>query len=275
MNQKLSHHEEYLRKKRRKKIIKILAVFFSFVFLVAIVSFLSYRQKFRVKEVNLTGGVLITEEDVERESVEFISGSYFWLFPKDNSFILGKKGLENHLKEKFKRIDTIIVSLEGFNSLKVEISERKHFAIWCKEDSSGSEERCYFIDKNSTVFAKSPNFSGDAYFKYYGLIESSDPIGLEYIASPEVFSQISDFVDDVKSTSIKPLHITAKNKEEFVMDIFGGGKILFDTKESLKTVFDKLNLLLETPELSKFDRKELPVEYIDLRFGNKLYYKLR
>lgn len=277
MQQKLTHHEEYLKKKRKRRIIKISAFIFVVCFIVSGLSYISHLEKFRIVNVNLFGGVLVTEEEVQNKVAEYLNGSYLWLFPRNNSFIYPKVGLEKYLKENFKRIDTIDVSLKNFKRLSINITERKHFAIWCKgvPENEPADEECYFMDKNSTIFAPAPDFSGDAYFKYYGYLVDENPIGKEYIASSTQFSDISDFVSFVKNLDLKPVFVATKGNGEYILELSSGTSILFDTKASLKKTAENLSLLISSDAFSKMDKSNLPVEYFDLRFGNKLFYKLK
>ncbi len=277
------HREEYLKKKRKRRIIRYSIATALVFMIVGLSSYISRRPNFRIGEIVLSGGVLVTKTDVTLEALTLMDGFYFWLFPKNNVLWYPHDRLEEHLKNKFKRIDAIDIRLKDFRTLVVTITERKPVATWCDnppvrglimEDGS-SMEQCYFLDQNSTIFASAPYFSGDAYFKYYGLITDDNPIGLQYLSSSTLFSGISDFVEKTKKLSIRPLYIIAKGDGEFSLIVSGGGEIYFDTKEPLPKVFSNLESLLHTPELSIGASRNLPVEYIDLRYGNKLFYKLK
>ena len=279
----LPQREELLRRRRKAKRIRIAIIFGVIFFIVGIISYVSHLPKVRISEVVLSGGLLVTEKEIKDESLLFMQGKYFWLFPKNNSFLYNKNELKIHLKEKFKRIDTIDIKLEGLNTIQVSITERKPVAIWCRdivgtstttEVVSGFKESCYFIDSFSTVFAQAPSFSGDAYFKFYGLLKDEDPIGKKYIASSTGFTSINNFIESVKSLKIKPISLIGKEEDEFSLLLQGGGEIYFDTRKSLDITFDNLKILLESPEL-KIKQGQLPVEYVDLRYGNKLFYKLK
>lgn len=278
--------EEYLRKKRRKKLIRYAVFLTFFIFIFGGLSYTSYRKEFRINEVVLKGGLLVTEKEIKEESMEFMKGSYFWLFPKNNIFIYSKRSLEKNLTDKFKRIETIEISRESLTKIVVEITERKPVAIWCKElqnitNATTTEtvdvlqkEECFFIDLYSTIFAPAPNFSGDAYFKYYGLVQKDSPIGEKYIASSTQFTNINNFIDLVKKLDIKPRYLKAKEENEFSLVLFGGGEIYFDINKSLDTAYINLETLLKSPELSG-EIINSNLDYIDLRYGNKLFYKLK
>jgi cell division septal protein FtsQ len=289
-NSTLPSREEYLRKKRNKKITKYVIIFFIFVLFVLLFSYLSHRKEVRISRVILKGGLLVKESDVSEKSFEYMSGSYFWLFPKNSSFWYPKNKLEDFLSQNFKRIETISIKLDGFQNMVVTIEERKPFAIWCDsmikeesvstttenmEDGSSPVSKCYFIDKNSTIFSEAPYFSGDAYFKYYGSIGTSTPIGNYYIASSTEFDEINNFINSVEKMSLHPQYLVTKGVGDYSLVISGGGEILFDLKKPLSEVSQNLESLLKTPALSTSTNQDLPIEYIDLRYGNKLFYKLK
>ncbi len=287
-NATLPGREDYLRKKRNKTILKYFLIFLFFISLIALSSYISHRKEIRISEVSLRGGVLITQDEISEKVFEYMKGSHFWLYPKNNAIWYQKKGLEKYLKESFQRIDTVNIYIEGFRTMIINVEERKPFAIWCDtlpnqnkvstttmmEDGS-LPGNCYFMDQNSAIFSESPHFSGDAYFKYYGMIATDKPIGLYYISSSTKFQEISTFIELVRGISIKPLYLVAKGDNDFSLHISGGGQIFFDLKKPLSEVAQNLVSLLRTPALSTSTNKDLPVDYIDLRYGNKLFYKLK
>ncbi len=290
----LPAREEYHKKKRRQKLFKYGIIISLFVFIIGTFSYITRRPEIRISKVELSGAILVTKEDVELESLNFMKGSYLWLFPKNSSFLYPKRALEDYLRESFKRIDTIEIDLKDLDTVQVSITERKAIALWCDtlpsseslpapeaivdDGSYRSQGYCYFMDQNSNIFAGAPNFSGDAYFKYYGLITvSSDignPIGSFYMSSSTKFAEVVDFIETTRKLSLKPQYLIAKNNDEFSLIIAGGGEVYFDIKRPLSIVAENLETLLENPPLSKY-KGYLPVEYIDLRFGNKLFYKLK
>ncbi|KKR45640.1 MAG: hypothetical protein A3G47_01510 [Candidatus Zambryskibacteria bacterium RIFCSPLOWO2_12_FULL_39_45] len=284
ITQSSSHlRKEYLKQKRNRKLARYALFFLIFVFFLSLISYLAHRPSIRISKIELLGGVLITEPDVSVKSLEYLQGSYLWLFPKNNVLLYPRAKLENYLKETFKRILTIDISSKDFNILVIDITERKPVALWCDEvptyaGEAGSEPttaNCYFMDSNGTIFTEAPQFSGDAYFKYYGLVATSTPIGSHYIASSTEFIAVSDFIETARSLSLQPIHLIAKDGGEFSLVLANGGQIYFDTKESLTLAGQNLEALLRTPALSATPPDKLPIDYIDLRYGNKLFYKLR
>lgn len=286
-NSTLPSREEFLKRKRKQKITKYFAIGFLLVLIVCVFTYISHRPEVRVSKVILKGGVLVKESQVSEKVFEYTSGSYIFLFPKNSSFWYPKAKLAQYLKTNFRRIENISIDLSDFRTMVVTIEERKPFGIWCDkfvtkidistttEEKSNSYQNCFFLDQNSTIFSEAPYFSGDAYFKYYGSIGTTTPIGNYYIASTTEFNEINDFIDAVRKMYVHPLYLVAKDDGSYSLVVSGNGEILFDMKKPLSEVSQNLQSLLKTPNLSTSTNRDLPIEYIDLRYGNKLFYKLK
>lgn len=279
MRQPLSHHEEHKRRKRKARLIKFSLVFFLLLAIFVGLILLSRIQKFRVSTVELTGGTLVTQDEVSSATKDFLSGNYFWFFPKNNDLLYSRGALQNFLKDKFKRIDSISVSLKGFKTLEISITERNLNSLWCDgtpdSDSSAAasaDEHCYFMDEKGLIFSDAPYFSGDAYFKYYGLVSTSTPIGQQYI-DQSMFEDLSGFITRAQSLSLYPIYLFATGDGQFTVGLANGGYIYISTEEPISKSADNLQALLGT--ISATATTTLNFDYIDLRFGNKLFYKLK
>ncbi len=289
INSSFPSREEYLKLKRKRKIVRYSLIAFLLILLFGVLSFISYRPGLRISKVELNGGILVTQSDVEKESLSFMSGTYYFVVPRNNAFVFPKEPLKQHLLNSFKRIETINIEREDFTSIKIDITERKPVAIWCDSlpnqssakvststiSSNSSSSHCYFMDRDGTIFAEAPYFSGDAYFKYYGNISTTTPISQSYIASTTQFYEVSNFIAYAKSLDIHPQYLVAEQDGQFSLVLSGGGEIYFDLKEPLSKTAKNLEALLKTQAISSIRAYDLPIQYIDLRFGNKLFYKLK
>lgn len=268
--------EEYNKKKRNQFLIRAGAVLLFIIIIFFSLVIVSRLKRFRIYNVEFVGGLLVPAEGIKVETKNFLEGNFYWFFPKNNIALYAHDKLENFLKEKFKRIDTISISSINNQTIRVTITERGLYALWCEgEPQSGNEEKCYFMDNNGVIFSESPTFSGDAYFKYYGFIPSNkNPIGITYIDSIDRFHDLSSFVERVKTTSIRPVYLIAKENKQFDLILSNGGHIYLDDTISFSKTADNLDALLQTLSSATTSR-DLNIDYIDLRFGNKLFYKLK
>lgn len=267
---------EYARQKRKTLWIR-LGVFCMLLLLLGGLSvWLSGLKSINIDTVAISGATVLPVEVLQKSTQEILNGKYFWLFPKTNIFLYPKKEIEKKLLAEFPRIRSVGVATFDNHILSISIVEREPFALWCDTlPLSGSVSKCYFLDSDGFVFDHAPQFSGNAYFKYYGFLPFEAPIGSYYLSSTTRFHELSGFVQNTEKLDITPLYMTAQDTDSFELYVFGGGKILLDTRESLSKVFERFSALLKTPNLVPRKGGELLVDYIDLRFGNKMFFKAR
>lgn len=268
--------EEYNKKKRDQFLIRAGAILLFIIIIFFALVIVSRLKRFRISDVEFVGGLLVPAEGIKVETKNFLDGNFYWFFPKNNIFLYPHDNLEDFLRDKFKRINTISISKINNQSIKVTITERGLYALWCEGlPNMISSEKCFFMDNNGVIFSESPTFSGDAYFKYYGFIKNGiNPIGATYIDSTSKFHELDSFVERIKKTSIRPTFLIADDTDKFDLVLSNGGHIYFDTSESFSKTADNLEALLKTL-ISTTTSEDLNIDYIDLRFGNKLFYKLK
>lgn len=268
--------DEYIKKKRKARFVRWGIVSALLIVIFGTCIYIVHRPEIRIDTVVFSGGVLVKHADVEAETLVFLGHSYLGIIPKNNILFYPHDSLEAYLKDVFRRIDQISITRSNMHSLSVTITERKPVALWCDTlPDVGLALHCYFMDNLGILFAEAPQFSGDAYTKYFGLINSDTPVGSQFTVSSTTFRVINDFVHEVDVLSLGPEYIVAKDNGEFSIYLSSGGYILFDLKSDIGKTRDNLEALLRAPAFATSTRGRLPIDYIDLRFGNKLFYKLR
>lgn len=244
----------------------ILALFFS-------MSFLSGYKKFTIQNINIYGADILDKSLIRKNIDQSISGKFYYLFSKRNFLIYPKEYIAKNLKDQFKIIDTVSVYVTDLNTLQVDISLRKPQALWCQRGEGVDISKCFFLDKNGFVFSPSPDFSGDAYLKYFGFLPFGDPVGLYFLNSPDLFIKVSSFLNSLKSIDISPLYTNASTSNSFEINLKDQSKIFFNPNDNLDLVFSRLQIFLNSKEWISENIKVYDLHYLDLRFDNKIFYK--
>ncbi len=267
---------EYARQKRKTLWVRVGVFFFVFLCVLGLFIWLASLKSIQIDTISISGATVLGSESLEGQIRRELVGKYLWAFPKTNVFLYPRARIEKSLLETFPRIKSVTLSTLDNHILSVSIEEREPFALWCNTPPTPSlVSQCYFLDTDGFVFDHAPQFSGSAYFKYYGFLPYEAPIGSYYLSSTTRFHELSHFVENTQGLGITPLYMSAVDSDSFELFVFGGGKILLDTRESLSKVFDRFSALLKTPNLVPKQGGELLIEYIDLRFGNKMFFKPR
>lgn len=274
-------------KKRRHKVFlnKIFIFLFGILVIFFSLAYLSRLNKLNINEVEILGNKVLDTEILKKAVDKQITGKYLWLFPKTNIFIYPKNTLKNNLQDEFKRIKDMSLTIKNTKTLEVSLTEREAKYTWCGEmpdsavkplETSGftaEDQKCYFVDEDGYVFDEAPYFSGNVYFKFYGTLSES-------YFSKQNFKQLISFRDVLVGMGLKPIALYATNDGDIQIFLLSTNlsslepKILLKADADFQNVAENLQAALDTEPLkSKFKNKYSTLEYIDLRFGNKVYDK--
>jgi hypothetical protein len=274
-----------LKNKRRKIIFrKILIIAIGLVLAFGVLSYISRLSKLNITGVNVEGNKVIDSEAIVKIVNKETSGKYLWLFPKTNILLYPKNKIRLSLGNEFKRLTNIDIETKD-KKIIVSVEEREPSYTWCgnmppTNQQEGAKETCYFLDKDGYIFDEAPYFSGEVYFKFYGLTGKDDGPSGAYLAHG-FFDRLIDFKDSLSSMNLKPVMLyleEGKNAKIFLTKKSStiNPEIRFKKDSDFKKIATNFKAALDTePLLSKFKNEYSKLEYVDLRFGNKVYYKFK
>ena len=252
-------------KKKRMMQIRLIIVAVVVILLIAGFSYLSHHKSMKIETVLVEGQEYIQEGEVISLVTEKLKGSYMWLFSRSNIFIYPRGAIRKELQDTFSSIDTVRLRFVNIHTVKVQIEEFQSVATWCNDDS------CYFMNEEGMLFVEEPLIHTHAFVKYGGGI-TDEPLNQTYI-SKKTFTDLQNFVKLLRRLEIETVSITTENSEEFTITTESGATILIDSNDDVLNVFDNLQTVMTQDAINKAQFKN--IEYIDLRFGNRVFYKLK
>ena len=282
-------------KKRRQRVLlnKILIFLLGLTAIFISSAYISRLDSLNIKEIEIVGNKIVETEILKAVIEQQITGKYLWIFPKTNILFYPKNTIKSEIQNKFKRLKDIRLSIKDNKILEVSVSERIALYTWCGvksleespeallveiSTSKASGEECYFLDEDGYVFDEAPYFSGGVYFKFYGSLDTDNPFG-SYL-SKQNFKQFILFKDVLANMKLKPVALNIINSEDAEVILLKATssttepKIIFKMHADFQKIAENLQAALNTEPLkSKFKNKYGALQYIDLRFGNKVYDK--
>ena len=257
-----------LRLKKKRFIKKLTFLFLIPLFIFVSLIALFYVPYFRIKKISIEGNSSIDQEKITAEISNYFKDKQFKIFPRDNFFIMPKKEIINSLLEKFPRLKTISLSKNFPDAISVKVEERNNEALFCFKNK---DEGCAFIDQDGFVFDKAPYFSAGVYLTFLEEATPTVPSGLNFqVISEEQFKKIIDFKNLLTEENIKILQIIIKKEGIYELQTNESWSILLNEKNDSQLTYQNLKTTLDQ---IKDKRKNL--DYIDLRFGNKVFYKFK
>lgn len=276
---------EKIRRDRRRR-IKRRALLCAAAVSVAtgLVSFIAHRPHARVQTVAVLGTETLATYDIEKVVHSRIDGAFAYLFPRNTVFFIHKRGLERAIVEAYPRIETIDVTIDQ-QELRVLIQERKASYLWCGPVPFAEiveEQACYYFDKSGFIFDSAPYFSAAVYFTLYDAIEAggeTDPIG-SHVAHHEDIESLLSFVASLEPLGIRGFALGLTDTEATLYlgntkDIHAP-KVIWNIDGNYTELGSNLKSALAVePMKSEVLGGEKKLDYIDLRYSDKVYYKMK
>ena len=260
------------KQKRRVLIVKISFVVLCIIIFIGALTWLSRARAFALTSVAVSGNVGVNAQDVETLAEKEIAGAYVGLFAKSNSFIYPKNKIEKDIAAMYPSISSIDIQPQA-HVLSVKIGERKPAYAWCSGlPTDSSDSKCFFMEDSGYIFSEAPHFSGNAYFVFYGGIGSStNSIGTHFLSSNEI-AAFAAFKSTLEQKGVVITSLFVRDMGVREASLLKHGKIIFKASDDLSSISNSIQLLKKNTQLLN-SAGTTTLDYIDLRFGNKVYYK--
>jgi hypothetical protein len=272
-----------LKKRRRRSVVnKFLISLLGLVAIFALFSYISRLDSLNIKDIQIAGNKALDAETVKNAVSQKLTGKYIWLFPKTNILYYPQGGIKSELQNQFKRIENIDLSVDTNKILIITLAEREAKYTWCGQEISviggDSGQKCYFMDTEGYIFDEAPYFSGNVYFKFYGSLNTAEPMGIHFLGNK--FINIIKFKETIESMKLSPTAFWLENNGDanfsLSKDPTIGGKIIFKIDSDFEKIAENLQAAVSgEPLKSKLKNNLSSLLYIDLRFSNKVYDKFQ
>lgn len=249
--------------------------------LVGSVGAASHLEKFAIKDISITGVQKLSPDTLTATVSEALNKSDFWFFSRKNMFLYPRAAIASKLASQFPRIKDVSVTRASLlaQAVVVTVQERKAFATWClpavgATQAGSGDEKCYVMDSDGFIYAESgpPIEAGEspssAYVFRGGLIPNIDIIGQTFLRGR--IQGMVQFLGDLEKAGFKAHGIIVDSEKDFTVRLESGTDLLasFDAPPS-----DSIRNVQTALEAEGLREKMETLEYIDLRFGNRVYYK--
>ena len=272
---------ELKRRRTRAFFNRTFFYFLGFAAVLALAVYLSRLPGINIESIEVEGASIVESGAIRTTTQEKISGKYLWLIPRTNVLFYPKKKIVEALTSQYKRLGEINLSIKNNRVLLVVVTEHQPLYTWCGVDllmDTEAPRQCYFLDKDGYIFDEAPYFSGDVYFKFFGSqgINSENPTG-SYFAQ-EYFQSLTLFKQNLETQGLKPVIFFLKEDGDAELYLSGiknpKPKILLRTDADMENLAGNLEAALRTEPLkTRFEKEYSKLEYLDLRFDNKVYSK--
>lgn len=276
------------RQKRRRFFLRLFWASFALVAFFTLSLWAAYIPEINIKNISIRGSSAFGESRILLFVEDQIRDNYWSVIPKSNILFYPQHGIEEGLLNSFPNLFTASVSFVDLQSIEISVEEREPRYLWCGEDDAvdqKGEPACYFIDSEGVIFGEAPHFSGSVYFEFYGPPQGGTfrsgndrefPLGL-YLLPTGIFKNVIAIKDNLNSFGIMTKQVVIRENVdgEFVLE--NDSRIFFNLSQTNDAFLKNLNAAFDSSALKKEDfiHEDSLLEYLDLRFGNNLFFKFK
>lgn len=222
----------------------------------------SHLQQFAVSDISVTGASAIPVEAVVSSVENSLTDGGFRFFSRKNMFLYPRSTIENTLSAEFPRIKGVTIARTSLlaSAVVVAVEEREPFAKWCAD-------ACYVMDSSGFIYALEGGAPESPYV-FSGGLAPGEAIGQTFLRGR--LQSIVTLLHDLEKEGFTARGITVDTEKDFTVILESNLKLLVSFEMAPSDIIRNLETALEAEGLrEKLDT----LEYIDLRFGNRVYYK--
>ncbi|OGC84691.1 hypothetical protein A3F55_02380 [Candidatus Adlerbacteria bacterium RIFCSPHIGHO2_12_FULL_53_18] len=261
-----------LRTRRRKRRVVVAILWFALIaFFAGGVVGLTYLPHLRVVEVSVEGVEGTEAQAVERIVREHLEGRYVFVFPRNNVLIYPRSQIVSDLHAEYPIFATVEVRAKNLRTLHVVVAKRTPEALWCGE-ARAAPAPCFLLDEQGVAYELAAQSAGLAYTTYYGSL-AGGVLPRQYLAEDPYRSLTALAAALEAELGTRVASVEVDHAGDVRLHFAHGFEIIFVLEDGGGDVYERFVLALQAQPF-----KEHPVSdfaYLDLRFGDRLYYKLK
>ncbi len=220
---------------------------------------------FQIKQIEISGNQKVPIQDLQKAIQGQIEQRVLF-FPTRSIFLVNLEKINKVLLERFPQIASANLERNFPNILTAIIKERKPKAVFYQQDQR------FFIDKQGEVFEKITD-NEHQYLEIENLVSVKELKLGKKILEKELLAQILEIEQRVeKKINIPIIKALIVSDERVNVKTLENWEIYFNLRDGISDQVFNLGLVLDE-KIPLEKRKNL--EYIDLRFGSRVFFRYR
>ncbi|MEX0918641.1 MAG: hypothetical protein WDZ85_01610 [Candidatus Paceibacterota bacterium] len=277
---------------RRLRLLKTYLWLFFYTFVFVGLVLLSQLDRLAVTDLAVRGEEAVSADKLKQTIRPLLAGNHFYLFSRRNVLLLPRAEIRQTAYRQFPRIGDLAIEVED-QTLILTVSERRPAALWCQA------EECWYMDDSGFVFASAPDFSDNVFLKIHGSPVDADSTETRLVGTSPLATRPLELADlillptartvlintlqaaGLEQVEITKVTVTADHDYEFIIrqSVAEGPltwRLLFDSRDDFDHSLANLTAALVSESFKReYEDKAGRLDYLDLRFGNKVFYRFK
>ena len=248
-------------RKPKRRLYKSKGFWFLFLFLIIIgysFYFVFFSDFLKVKNIEVSGAEKIGADNVKNVFLGEISKKMFFFIPK-NILSVNFDKLSYDISSNFPEVEKISIKINLPDTVSAEIIEKTPAGCWCKDSN------CNYFDRYGIVYQQNSKCDN-----LLTIVSDKEPeISKQVISEDNLKDILKIFNESIGQAQIKDIRIS---DDKVILESKQGWIAYFKPYDDISGQIVNLKAILEQKVGAN---KASQLNYIDLRFGNKVFYKFK
>ncbi len=212
----------------------------------------------------MTGNKFVSSKKVAEIVSDVVGRRFLMLVDRNNFLLIPKSVIASKIEEEL-AVQRAVVKIVDINQLDVEIIEYKPWATWCRDE-------CFFVNEKGVAFAPKDDSMNGSLISLVGTHNEESLLGQNYTDS-ETFEKFATVQRLLLQLDVTVSQISTEDFETFQFQTKAGPYLLIDKHDDPVEVINNLKTTLDQESIH--DIQFGNIEYFDLRFEDKTFYKIK
>mgnify|MGYP001615339281 CR=1 FL=1 len=223
----------------------------------------------RTEKIEVYGALLLNAADVENEVRDDLSGKRWFFLPKNNFFMISTASLRAGLLNKFSQASEIKVAKKFPSGIAVTLEERALWGIYCVKDEAITRS-CLYVDTRGIAYEDVSNVEGSLLPVIYAYRGAAAGAKVADEGLLDFFAKAKGAAAGIQADLLS-LTLSTSTPEDVRLNFFEGWQAIVSRSRPPEEWAALLKTVLE----KEIGVRRGQLDYVDLRFGNKVFYKYR
>jgi hypothetical protein len=272
--------------KRKKAQLNKLKLYAVLLFVVCgILIGVTHLNSVQINDIQVDTDSYIKPEMIQDLTLVIIQRPVLGVIRRDNIVLLPRSEIRHEIKSMSSRIKAVDINITAVQSLEITAANREAVVSVCQNQQSTSST-CLSVDENGFMFP-SNGTSKDELLQY---TTTKPPRPGIQLLSPHRFQALQSFIDALREMDIDTMQVDLNPADDVTLhtvssaddEVAGEVEIRINLYQELPQVASNLQSSINSDSFIAAERDETGVEvpvspfsleYIDLRFENKIFYR--
>jgi hypothetical protein len=216
-----------------------------------------------IQHVQVEGGETLDHQVIQETVNTTLAGTYLGLIPKRFTWFYPKQTIVDSV-ESIDRVYGVETSRVDGQTLHVSFLEFTPTALWCERADSTT---CLFLDEKGYAFAEAPNLLGGSLVRF--VTTGEELVKGQYLTDEETLNSLLEMIMLLEERAWYVSHVELDQVGDVFVFLSGGGELKTSVDKAPTVMVANLMTVIASPDFAHLEPGNF--NYLDLRFGNKVY----